>query len=352
MRSKPLMLAVLVSLHCATSSCGNQALKTLPPAAARRFDGTLSVLTYNVEGAPWPFALDRPPAFARISERLRLMRRSGTNPQIVVLQEAFTAQARAIGRDAGYRYVVRGPSEADVPAVSPGAGDGAFAAAASWWRGETEGRLVDSGLMLFSDYPIVRVRRMAYPDFACAGYDCLASKGALLVTVRIPGALTPVDIVTTHLNCRQHSGVSDERSLYAYRREAELLSAFINHWHDPIYPIIVAGDFNAGRAQPRWAALRQAIASWRGGAPFRDAISEVVRDRTARGAPLAPDIHAILRRAEDWQFFAPGRDSALAAQAVRVPFGHEPDGSQLSDHIGYAALYRLSPIPRASGTGA
>jgi endonuclease/exonuclease/phosphatase family metal-dependent hydrolase len=161
--------------------------------------------------------------------------------------------------------------------------------------------------------------------------------------VRIPGAPSPVDIVTTHLNSRQHSGVSDERSLYAYRRETAFLSTFINQWHDPADPLIVAGDFNAGRAQPRWSALRQAIASWRGGAPFQDAISEVARLRLARGAPLPDDMHAILRRAEDWQFFTSGRNAALGALAVRIPFGREPDGGQLSDHIGYTALYRLGP---------
>jgi endonuclease/exonuclease/phosphatase family metal-dependent hydrolase len=318
---------------------------------ARPFDGTLSVLTYNVEGAPWPFAWNRPPAFARISERLRMLRRSGRNPQIVVLQEAFTEGAQAIGRDAGYRYVVDGPSETDVNDAPPDADDGRFTAAASWWLGESHGKTLGSGLMLFSDYPIVRVRRMAYPDFACAGYDCLANKGALLVTVRIPGAPSPVDIVTTHLNCRGHSGVSDERSLYAYRRETDFLSAFINRWHDPSFPLIVAGDFNAGTAPPRWGALRQAVASWRGLAPFQDAISTVARARIARGAPLPGDIHAILRRAEDWQFFTPGQNAALSAWGVRIPFGHEPDGTQLSDHIGYTALFRLSPVARRTGAG-
>ena len=114
--------------------------------------------------------------------------------------------------------------------------------------------------------------------------------------------------------------------------------------------MIVAGDFNAGRAPPRWSALRQAIASWHGEASFQDAISDVARRRIARGAPLPGDMHAILRRAEDWQFFTSGRNAALAAQAVRIPFGHEPDGTQLSDHIGYTALYRLGP--EASRTAA
>src|SRR4051812_13110525 len=102
MRSKSMLLAALGSLLCVASSCGAPALTGSPAAQARPFDGTLSVLTYNVEGAPWPFALDRPPAFARIAERLRTLRRLGQSPQIAVLQEAFTGQAKAIGRDAGY----------------------------------------------------------------------------------------------------------------------------------------------------------------------------------------------------------------------------------------------------------
>lgn len=346
MRSKILLAACCLSLFCAASSCGGP-IAQLPPAApsARPFDGTLSLLTYNIEGVPWPFAWNRPPAFARIAERLRQLRAAGRNPQIVVLQEAFTPDAQAIGREAGYRYVVAGPSAAEANPAPPDPADLRYEAAASWWRGETHGPELGSGLLLLSDYPILRIRRMAYPAFACAGYDCLANKGALLVTVRIPGAPAPVDVVTTHLNCRQHSGVSDVRSLYAYRRETAFLTGFVNRWHDPDLPLIVAGDFNAGHAPPRWAALRQAIAGWRGAAPFQDAISDVARQRTARGLPLPADIHAILRRAEDWQFFTSGRQATLAAAAVRIPFGHASDGTMLSDHIGYTALYRLGAPP-------
>jgi len=347
---KNLLLAVCGSLLCFASGCGEPARRSFV-AQARPFDGTLSLLTYNVEGAPWPFAWNRPPAFARIAERLRLLRRAGRNPQIVVLQEAFTEGAQAIGREAGYRYVVEGPSDSDANAAPASIADDRFAAAASWWRGETQGRMLGSGLMLLSDYPVIRVRRLAYPAFACAGYDCLANKGALLVTLRIPGAPSPVDIVTTHLNSRHSSGVGDERSLYAYRRQAAFLSAFINRWHDPSYPLIVAGDFNAGTAAPRWSAFRQAIRSWRGAAPFQDAISDVAYSRIARGAPLPADIHAILRRGEDWQLFSSGRNAALDALAIDVPFGREPDGTQLSDHIGYTALFRLGPGAARTGAG-
>ena len=96
--------------------------------------------------------------------------------------------------------------------------------------------------------------------------------------------------------------------------------------------MIVAGDFNAGRAQPRWSALRQAIASWHGQAPFHDAISDVVRRRIARGAPLPGDVHAILRRAED---ILSGEQENLITltwtqDPANCPFGAGAFGSDLA----------------------
>lgn len=340
--SRPLWLAVLGSWLCAGSACESLGQPPDFVAAAPAYDGTLSLLTYNVEGAPWPFALDRPQAFVRIAARLRALRRAGRSPGVAVLQEAFTADAQAIGRAAGYRYAVEGPGPAEVDGVPPDAADLRFAAGARWWLGETQGKVLGSGLLILSDYPIVRIRRMAFPAFACAGYDCLANKGALLVTVRIPGAPAPIDIVTVHLNSRHNSHAGDARSLQAYARETAILSAFINRWHDPANPLIAAGDFNAGVSPPRWAALRRAVASWRGRGGFREALTLVVQRGAARGMARSADIAAILRRAADWQFFTPGAAADVDAVAVQVPFGREPQGGMLSDHIGYAVRYRLN----------
>lgn len=338
---KSLLAAMLASSMCATSACEmpNAARAIAVPSAP--FDGTFSVLTYNIEGVPWPVAWNRPRAFTRIADRLLALRRSGHEPQIVLLQEAFSDEARAIGRNAGYRYVVAGPSADEVSRVAPDAAARQYLAAASWWRGETHGKLLSSGLVVLSDYPVIRVRRMAYPAFACAGFDCLANKGALLVTVQLPGDASPVDIVTTHLNSRHSSHVDDARSLQAYRREVAFLTAFVNRWHDPAHPLIVGGDFNAGTAATRWSVLRRGIGEWRGGSAYRDALSEVVRRSAGRGATLPQDIPAILRRAEDWQFFSSGRTAALDPLAVRVPFGPQA-GGMLSDHIGYSAVFRIA----------
>ena len=89
---------------------GNQARH---PIAARPFDGHLSVLTCNVRELPWPIAKHSAENLERIARRLWSLRLKGKQPEVVLLQEAFTDDARNIGIAAGYRYVVNGRSSSD-----------------------------------------------------------------------------------------------------------------------------------------------------------------------------------------------------------------------------------------------
>ncbi|MEG3125123.1 endonuclease/exonuclease/phosphatase family protein [Sphingomonas sp. GB1N7] len=310
------------------------------PLAPGRPDGdaVFSVLTYNVKGLPWPVAVGRPADLAAIADRLRAMRVRHEAPQIVVLQEAFTADAQAIGRAAGYRYIVDGPA-----ARTSGRSNrhDALSAGARWWKGETEGKVVGSGLQVLSDYPITDVRRMAFPPETCAGYDCLANKGAVIVRITIPGGATPIEIVTTHLNCRKASGVADERSDAAYAAQADLMTRFVQYARDPRYPLIVAGDFNVGHAQARRRSLFRAIAQrWSSAGAVTDALGEARR----RGLPMDPDAIASWRHAKDLQIFASGSAAKLDLIGIAVPFGHDRAGAMLSDHIGYVARYRFSIV--------
>jgi hypothetical protein len=150
----------------------------------------VSVMTYNVHGLPWPFASGRDAAFERIEGRLRALRHHNAQPHVVVLQEAFTQGAKAIGTKSGYRYIVNGPSRDSIGNQQAEATDLTFNNAASFFKGETSGKWLDSGLQILSDYPIVSVKRQAFPAFACAGFDCLANKGILLVTIAVPGSAT------------------------------------------------------------------------------------------------------------------------------------------------------------------
>src|SRR4051794_12601604 len=83
------------------------------PPVAQPTSPPLSVLTYNVHGLPWPLASGRNPAFVEIATRLRALRAAGAQPHVVVLQEAFTGAAKSIGAEAGYPFVLIGPSASD-----------------------------------------------------------------------------------------------------------------------------------------------------------------------------------------------------------------------------------------------
>lgn len=327
-------IAALVAVAPSTDS------HSLPqPAAPAPFNGQLSVLTYNIHGVPWPVAWGRPADFTRIAATLQSLRTQGRNPHIVLLQEAFTNEAQAIGRAAGYRYIAQGADDDASSDLAPSPADLRFAAQDSWLHGEGIGKYVGSGLQILSDYPIVNVRRMVFPAFACAGFDCLANKGALLARIRLPGQADPVDVITTHLNSRRASLVSDARSNRAFSVELTDLSRFIRQNHDPRNALIVAGDFNAGQTPERRAALvDQATHDWAAGAVVGNAYDAA----QSEGIPLSADAQLSRRRARDWEFFAWGAKMNVALRGITTPFGHDASGAMLSDHVGYAAIFGIS----------
>lgn len=311
-----------------------------PPVTPPPFDGSLSVLTYNIHGLPWPIARGRNAQFQQMATEIRAMRTAGTNPHVILLQEAFTSDAQSIGRAAGYRYIADGPGADmnDTPGLS--AADTAFAAKAHWWKGEGIGKYVGSGLQILSDYPIVAIHRVAYPSFACAGYDCLANKGAMMVSIALPGRADPIDIVDTHMNSRGASRTPESRTLPAYRFQAASLTDFIRKAHDPARALIVAGDFNIGPdAARRSRILDDARSAWaKPGDRMNDAYGTAMEERL----PLSADAQFSRHRDRDWQFFASGAATKISLTGIDTPFGHRADGTMLSDHVGYAATYRLT----------
>ncbi|TPG42439.1 hypothetical protein EAH79_00595 [Sphingomonas koreensis] len=209
--------------------------------------------------------------------------------------------------------------------------DTQFMARARWNHGETEGPVLDSGLVILSDYPIVATDFVVYPRDGCAGYDCLANKGAVLARVAIPGLATPVDIITTHLNCRERTGVSLTRADAAYRRELATLAAFVARAHDPRSALIVAGDFNVGSSTQRKAMIAGTVATLHA----QPALATVVADQ-----PVTPsDALLSWRKNKDLQLAISSPGARLSVKAISTPFGHESDGSMLSDHVGYVARY-------------
>ncbi|MFC3422954.1 sphingomyelin phosphodiesterase [Rhizorhabdus histidinilytica] len=298
----------------------------------------LSVMTYNIEGLPWPVRLGREAAFAKIGARLEALRLLGEQPHIVVLQEAFTDQAKRIGVEGGYRYIVNGPARSLAGAPITTEADRAFQREASFFSGERSGKIVDSGLQILSDYPILSVRRMAFPT--CAGFDCLANKGAVLAMISVPGLGEPIAVVDVHLNSRRASHVADDRSLYAYRRQIDALDQFLAANVKPGAPVIVAGDFNVGQRPARRAYFAAHLRKWGERAPgiVRDALRTCSASETVCGSMPTDAAYSMLR-ARDWQLAVPGARLQLAVQGLSTPFGHDADGAMLSDHVGYVAFY-------------
>ncbi len=303
----------------------------------------LSIMTYNVEGLPWPARINRRASLLHMANRLRALRAAGRQPHVVLLQEVFSDDARAMARSAGYAFIAFGPS-AGAPGDTPhDIVDSVHAP--DRLRGEGIGKLLDSGLVILSDYPIGRVRSMTFGE-ACAGFDCLANKAAMAAEVELPGAQGAVTIVNLHLNARKASGVAIDRANAVYRRQASALQRFLAAT-DRVKPLVVAGDFNIGRSMLRRAAITSALPS-RGQRGIADALSRCIATPDICGGASAGDAVATLRRGKDRHFLFPGEHTALAVRAISVPFGHDRDGSMLSDHIGYVA--HLDLVPRTSGT--
>lgn len=335
-----------------------QAAQWAPPKLVasevqRKTEPTLSVMTYNVEGLPFPIRMGRSDAAHQIAERLHEMRDAGLQPHVVVLQEAFGDAQHAIGERAGYRYMAFGPDR-NLASSEPMTGeDKAFAAGARFVKGEKSGKWVGSGLVILSDYPIVSVAKAAFPAYACGGFDCLANKGVMLAMVQVPGVAQPVAVVATHMNSKEASGVPETRHRYAFLRQVQTVSTFLKANLAPDTPYVFAGDTNIGRSKPRLAAFEAMLA----GLPRAADVGIV---RTALGTCLSgtdegcmistpAEVRKTFARNKDWQAFGAGAATKVAVLGVDAPFGHDANGRMLSDHIGYTAFYSLTPVGAGGG---
>lgn len=298
-----------------------------------RATGAVSIMSYNIKGMPWPIALGREEAILAIGQRLAAMRSSDAQPHVVLLQEAFGDTANALGEAAGYRYVVTGPQVASPYEPQP-LGQ-AFAEGAQWIKGEGSGSLIDSGLAVLSDYPVIRIERYAFPEGACAGFDCLAAKGVMVAWLDVPGAGEPVAVVVTHLNSRRATHVAIERADRAYAWQVAAVREFLSTVLPSGTPVILGGDFNTGQAPARVAALSQPLIDGTQIDGLRTVLAEgrVISD-------LQNEAQRIVDRNKDRILFRDGARVGLRPERAWVPFpvtSLEP----LSDHAGFVIDFSL-----------
>jgi hypothetical protein len=207
---------------------------------------TIRVMTWNVEGLPLPIRFGRAHALEEIGDALASMRARGEAPHILLIQEGFMRKPmeRLISRS-GYAYVSRGPRAGDDAAGS------AQEMGEPWrLRGEGLGKVLDGGLYILSDFPILDTQTEAFAP--CAGFDCLANKGVMLARIRIPGAPDPLAVLNTQ--SRAPTWRTAHRSMRwsvlsatLPRNMSRSFSAEISTW---------PGRHSAGPTLSRWSRMR------------------------------------------------------------------------------------------------
>jgi endonuclease/exonuclease/phosphatase family metal-dependent hydrolase len=338
--ASPLLSVAATSASVVISSLGPAppgpriAVPVRPPEAGQTFQ--ISILTYNIHGLPWPIAEGRGHALRSIGRELAAMRRAGRQPDVVLIQEGFRDEISDLAKASGYRFWARGPERDDrAPADGP---TRAYPAVRYPLAGEGWGKFTGSGLHVLSDLPIVAVRGEAYR--ACAGFDCLANKGVMLVRVALPGGGGEVDIVNTHLNARGASKTPPARTLAAHNQQTAQLLAFIKREHRPDIPLLVGGDFNVRNAPARYDYDA-------GSRPYR-VVSEfcAAADADCAGQAPAADGKPWLR-SQDLQAFSAGGPIEVRPVGVATVFDATKGERALSDHAGYLVRYRLNWDPTA-----
>ena len=299
----------------------------------------LDVLTYNVEGLPWPARRGRAESLRAIGATLRRLRADGEAPDVVLFQEVFSPAAVRSVVEAGYPSIASGPSRTRRSIFSA---DAKLPGRPRPTKGELGIRLMTSGLVVASRYPITRVVSDAYSRRACAGFDCLSNKGAMLITLAVPGVPDPVEIGNTHMNARKAARVSPQRTLAAHKAQAAELEAFLGEKRDPRYPMILGGDFNMRRSPQRFAWFRE-------NNPLQF-VHEYCVGSGKCDVRISWDSDAPWMDTQDLQFFASGSRIRIRPIRVQAMFDGAPGSPALSDHDGFRVVYRLNWADGAPST--
>ncbi len=296
-------------------------------------------MTYNVEGLPWPIRSGRGDKLKAIGRELAALRQKGLEPDVVLLQEGFREETADLIRLSGYPHVARGPRKKQrdasliVREERP-----RFKRVKYRRKGEGWGKWGSSGLWVLSNHPINWVKSHAY--HYCAGLDCLANKGVMLVSLDVPGLPTPVEIADTHLNSKGASGVPRSRATAARHLQADELKGFMLQDRTPGgAPLIVGGDFNVMHSAARFDHV---MADY----PFEVVSQVCFQSPESCDARISADGDAPWLDTQDLIGFKQGDRVAIRPIRVQAWFdGSAGGGPALSDHDAYEVTFRLTPLP-------
>ena len=258
---------------------------------------SLRLISYNIWGLPsWMTGATsgRYPRIARELERL--------DPDIILLQEAWTAKARK-----------------SAPATG------------TWWAARAAGQhtfFQQSGLMTLSKFPIIGGE--FYPFSRAAFPDRLVTKGILKTTICLrDGSI--LNVWNVHLQ---------EGGPYAIRQsQVQELVSHVQAAEDGQMADLVGGDFNCTPQSPLYSELQQALGrtvyELSGQKPF--VTWNNLSPKPGAGQTLD---YIFVREHQPFQ--------SLDAFAW-VAFASPSPAQQLSDHLGLEAVVKLSPGARLAG---
>lgn len=254
----------------------------------------LKLLTYNIWGLPSWMTGARSGRYPKIAHELERL-----NPDIVLLQEAWTANARRSAPDNGVWSIARA------------AGQQTF--------------FQQSGLVTLSRFPIIGGQ--FYPFSRAAFPDRFVNKGILKVTVKLPGGRV-INIWNVHL---QDGGSVNIRTSQVRELITKVRSAENGQIAD-----LVGGDFNCTPESGLYRELENALG------PSVQELGGINPFITWDGLSAKPGSGETL----DY-IFVKTRGPFLLPQATpRVAFAAASFDQRLSDHLGIETTLDLNPAQR------
>lgn len=303
---------------------------------------TLSVMTYNLEGLTWPARTGRAPFLEEMTAEFARMEQAGLLPDVIVFQEAFSTAALRTASSTPHPYYALGP-RAPTRSGLPKTRDPVLRKR-NYLRGEWGMRFMGSGIAIASRYPITAAYSQPYGPTSCAGWDCLANKGVMLVRIAVPGLADPVEIATTHMNAQGASKAPPEKHLAAHNAQSAELADFLDRVSQVGSPLVLAGDFNMRRSPARFDAFEQQNG-------YQLARRHCLEVRAGRAGPPC-DIRLSFDGDEPWfdtqdlQIYDDGARTLIRPVRIEAWFDGPDAGGKLSDHDAYVVTYAILPADK------
>jgi len=320
----------MVPLVAATSTSGSSAVHSERAIVTR----DLRVLSYNINGLPPPVKKGKGPHFERIAELLRERRANGTQPHVVLIQEAFDGRTKVVAEKTGYKYVLFGPGRKDTSKF--GKVHWAQRTRKPYMSFSDPQKFTGSGLMILSDYPIIEAHHKTFNSDECAGIDCLSNKSILLARIKVPGVADPVDIINSHFNSRSSAKAPKKIALRVHKKQADVLKWFLEKTSAG-NPLILAGDFNT-KQTARYAYFSKLMG-------MRDAGKICLNDTATCIIAAGTNEDMVLYNTNDKHFYEDGSQVRVSPIFIERNFDEVINGKPLSDHLGYEVVYSLSFQP-------